>query len=193
MVLALSLRVAAGAAADEEPPPKEEEMALTSSAFVHGEPIPTKYTGEGEDVSPPLAWDALATWTFPPPEDRPSPDDRAAALDNAKEFALICDDPDAPTPEPWIHWVLYKIPGIARALAEGDNGGGVDGLNGWGETGYRGPMPPPGHGVHRYFFKLYALDEVLTLGPGASKTDLLAAMEGHVIAHAELLGTYERK
>lgn len=147
-------------------------MEITSDAFPPGGRIPRKYTGEGEDVSPPLAW--------------------TGAPGATREFALICDDPDAPTPEPWVHWVLYNIPAMLTQLAEGDNGGGTEGTTGWGVPGYRGPMPPPGHGVHRYFFKLYALDTTIELEPGASKADLLAAMADHIVAEAELIGTYER-
>jgi Raf kinase inhibitor-like YbhB/YbcL family protein len=115
------------------------------------------------------------------------------APEGTRELALICDDPDAPVPQPWVHWVLYKIPADRTSLGEGDNGGGEEGITGWGEPGYRGPMPPPGHGVHRYFFKLYALDQPVNLAPGASKEELLAAIEGHTLAEAELIGTYERK
>ncbi len=149
------------------------DLTLTSTAFVAGATIPRKYTGEGDDVSPRLAWEGTPPGT--------------------KEFALICDDPDAPTPEPWVHWVLYKIPAERTSLPEGNNTGAVEGTTGWGSPGYRGPMPPPGHGVHRYYFKLYALDQLLDLPPGASKEQLLDAMQGHVLAEAELIGTYERK
>jgi Raf kinase inhibitor-like YbhB/YbcL family protein len=148
-------------------------LRLTTTAFSAGDTIPRKHTGEGEDVSPPLAWEGVPEGT--------------------QELALICDDPDAPTPKPWVHWVLYKVPPDCKGLAEGDNADGAEGLTGWGEPGYRGPMPPPGHGVHRYYFRLYALDQPVTLAPGASKEDLLSAMEGHVLAEAELMGTYERK
>jgi Raf kinase inhibitor-like YbhB/YbcL family protein len=147
-------------------------MKLTSPAFAAGAAIPRKHTGEGQDVSPPLAWEGVPPGT--------------------REFALICDDPDAPTPRPWVHWVLYRIPGDRRSLAEGDNAGAVEGRTGWGKPGYRGPMPPPRHGVHHYRFRLYALDEPLGLGPGASDEELRDALRGHVLAEAELVGTYER-
>jgi len=147
-------------------------MKITSSAFTAGGPIPRRYTGEGEDVSPPLAWDAVP--------------------DGTKEFALICDDPDAPLPEPWVHWVVYRIPPDVRSLPEGDIGDAVEGRNSWGRIGYGGPMPPPGHGVHHYHFRLYALDAPLHLKPGTTKEDLLAAMAGHVLAEAEVVGTYRR-
>lgn len=162
------------AASDTDAPAKEHPlMQLTSTAFEANATIPTKHTGEGEDVSPGLAW--------------------TGAPEGTQEFALICDDPDAPVPEPWIHWVIYKIPGDRDNLTEGEKSGLPEGITGWGEPGYRGPMPPPGHGVHRYFFKLYALDAALDLAPGATKAELLAAMEGHVLAEGELIGTYERK
>lgn len=158
-------------------------LQITSTAFAAGERVPTKHTGEGEDVSPPLAWSDLPPGT--------------------KELALICDDPDAPTKEPWVHWVIYKIPPELRSLPEGiparsnlqEPAGPLQGKNSWpnGRTiGYRGPMPPPGHGQHRYFFRLYALDAKLSLPPGASKAELLDAMQGHVLGEGELLGTYSR-
>ncbi|MBN1417282.1 MAG: YbhB/YbcL family Raf kinase inhibitor-like protein [Planctomycetes bacterium] len=148
-------------------------IALTSNAFPAGGKVPAKYTGEGADVSPPLAWTAVPPGT--------------------KEFALICDDPDAPRATPWVHWVLYKIPPGATGLAEGSAGGGTEGKNDFGRTAYGGPMPPPGHGVHHYYFRLYALGVALDLKPGATKAQLLKAMKGHVLAEGELIGTYERK
>jgi Raf kinase inhibitor-like YbhB/YbcL family protein len=158
-------------------------IEITSTAFGNGEPIPKKYTGEGADVSPPLAWSGVP--------------------DGAKELALICDDPDAPTPEPWVHWVIYRIPANVTALPEGVDtasqpsqpAGALQGKNSWpsGQTvGYRGPMPPPRHGVHHYFFKLYALDAALDVEAGASKNSLLQALEGHVLDQGQLMGTYER-
>jgi Raf kinase inhibitor-like YbhB/YbcL family protein len=158
-------------------------IEITSTAFNNGEPIPKQYTGEGADVSPPLAWSGVP--------------------DGTKELAMICDDPDAPTPEPWVHWVIYKMPANTAALLEGVDtaaqlsqpAGAAQGKNSWpsGQTiGYRGPMPPPGHGVHHYFFKLYALDAELSLEPGTDKKALLQAMEGHVLDQGQLMGTYER-
>ena len=147
-------------------------MKLTSSAFERGERIPKKYTGEGEDVSPPLAW--------------------TDAPEGTEEFALICDDPDAPTPQPWVHWVAYGIPPETTSLGEGDAGEANEGRNDFKRNGYGGPMPPPGHGVHHYYFKLYALNKKLGLGEGATKGELLDAMKGHVIAEADHVGTYER-
>jgi Raf kinase inhibitor-like YbhB/YbcL family protein len=161
------------------------KFEFTSTAFKNNHAVPKEYTGEGDDVSPPLAWDDA------PP--------------NTKEFALICDDPDAPSPEPWVHWVIYGIPADARALPEGVKSNAPQltkpvtarqGKNSWPSgvtTGYRGPLPPPGHGVHHYHFKLYALDARLDLPSGSTKQQLLDAMKSHVLGEAELVGTYERK
>ena len=163
---------------------KAMAIRITSPAFQSGQPIPKKYTGEGADVSPPLEWSGIPEGT--------------------QELALICDDPDAPTPEPWVHWVLYKIPPDVTKLPENlpktpklDNPpGALQGKNSWtsGQTiGYRGPMPPPGHGRHRYYFRIYALNTKLNLPPGATKKELMNAMKGHILAEGELMGTYERK
>lgn len=159
------------------------KIPLQSEAFSHGTAIPKQYTGEGKDISPPLRWSDV-------PE-------------GVQEFALICDDPDAPTTQPWVHWVIYAIPKDVRSLPEGvpadaelkTPASSRQGRNSWtsGRTvGYRGPMPPPGHGVHHYHFKLYALDEKLDLEPGADKNTLLRRMAGHVLAEGELTGTYQR-
>jgi Raf kinase inhibitor-like YbhB/YbcL family protein len=162
---------------------KKMTLKLTSTAFTQGHPIPKQYTGEGADVSPPLSWSELPEGT--------------------KELALICDDPDAPTAEPWVHWVIYKIPATAKGLPEGvprkprpkEPAGALQGKNSWtgGENiGYRGPMPPPGHGVHHYYFKLYALDSHVSLEPGADKKTLLNAIRERIIAEGVLMGTYQR-
>ena len=159
-------------------------IEVTSTAFAHEEPIPKKYTGEGADVSPPISWSGLPGGT--------------------KEIAIICDDPDAPTTTPWVHWVIYGIASDVQSLPAGlppdksitEPVAALQGQNSWpdGQTiGYRGPLPPPGHGVHRYYFKLYALDTPLSLQPGLTKDQLLKAMQGHILATGELLGTYERK
>jgi len=157
-------------------------MALTirSSAFANQARIPKRFTGDGEDVSPELSWSGVPA--------------------GAKELALICDDPDAPTPEPWVHWVIYRIPPTATGFGEhipttgslSEPAGTLQGVNSWGEIGYRGPAPPRGHGVHHYHFKLYALNTALAVAPGADKKTLLAAIEGHIAAQAEWVGTYER-
>lgn len=155
-------------------------ITITSSAFQANQPIPRRHSGEGEDVSPALGWSNLPAGT--------------------KELALIVDDPDAPTAEPWVHWVLYKIPADTQGLDENitpslnvsSPPGVLQGKNSWGKVGYGGPMPPPGHGTHHYYFKLYALDTNLDLAPGADKKALLNAMSGHILAEGELIGTYQR-
>ena len=158
-------------------------IRVTSTAFGGGQPIPKKYTGEGIDVSPPLSWSDLPEGT--------------------KELVLICDDPDAPTAEPWVHWVIYKIPVTLKGLPEGidkkarlkNPSGALQGKNSWpaGQTvGYRGPMPPPSLGRHRYYFKLYAMEAKMVLGPGLTKKFLLEEMKGHVLEEGVLVGTYER-
>jgi Raf kinase inhibitor-like YbhB/YbcL family protein len=152
------------------------KMKLTSPAFMPGQTIPKQYTGEGTDVSPPLSWDAI-------PEDTHC-------------FALIADDPDSPVGT-WVHWVLYGLSPKLTALPENVPAservslGACQGLNDFGQIGYGGPMPPPGK-THRYFFTLYALDHSIKLPPKATKEELLHAMEGHVLAQAELVGTYQR-
>jgi Raf kinase inhibitor-like YbhB/YbcL family protein len=152
-------------------------LTLTSPAFSNGGEIPAKYTCEGRDLSPALAWSGV------PP--------------TARSLALIVDDPDAPDPAAprmtWVHWVLYNIPANASTLAEGTKqlpAGTLEGLNDWKRTGYGGPCPPVGR--HRYFHKLYALDTVLPNLGQVPKAKLEAAMKPHVIAHAELIGTYEK-
>jgi hypothetical protein len=152
-------------------------MNLTSPAFANGGEVPAKYTCEGADVSPPLAWSGVPA--------------------SAKSLALIVDDPDAPDPaapkRTWVHWVAYNIPPSAGQLAEGGRelpGGMLQGQNDWKRTAYGGPCPPTGR--HRYFHKLYALDTVLpNLGP-VTKDKLEAAMKPHIVAHAELVGTYQK-
>ena len=159
-------------------------ITVTSEAFKSGAAIPKKYTEDGSDVSPPLKWQDVPNGT--------------------KELALICDDPDAPTSEPWVHWLLYKLPADVSELHEGvaadaelkSPAGARQGKNSWKmgrNVGYRGPAPPKGHGVHHYHFRIYALDAPLSLAAKADKKELLAAMKGHVLAEGELVGTYERK
>jgi Raf kinase inhibitor-like YbhB/YbcL family protein len=115
-------------------------------------------------------------------------------------LALIVDDPDAPVREPWVHWVIYKIPVTVEGMGEGVPpttrptfpAGAIQGKNSWDSVGYRGPAPPKGHGVHHYHFKLYALDQLLDLPEGLDKAGLLRAMQGHIMAQGELMGTYQR-
>lgn len=157
-------------------------MKIMSTAFSDGGKIPKPhaYEGEGRNLSPELRWSGLP--------------------DGTQELALICDDPDAPRPQPWVHWAIYKISADQDGLPEGIAAeedleipaGAVQGENSWGEIGYGGPMPPPGHGTHHYHFTLYALDAELDLAPGLTKEQLLKAMEGHVLAEAETVGTYKR-
>jgi Raf kinase inhibitor-like YbhB/YbcL family protein len=164
-------------------------MKLTSSAFSALERIPDQHTGLGKrlgkkfnDISPPLSWTDIPEGT--------------------RELALICDDPDAPTAEPWVHWVIYGLSpnltglpeGIAREKILTVPIQALQGKNSWSTgsaIGYQGPEPPKGHGVHRYFFVLYALDTELNIPPGATKNTLLKTMQGHILAKAELIGTYE--
>jgi Raf kinase inhibitor-like YbhB/YbcL family protein len=155
-------------------------MTLTSTAFAEGGAIPEPFTCEGSDLSPALAWTGV-------PE-------------QAKSLVLIVDDPDAPDPlaprMTWVHWVLYNIPPTAQGLAQGVTArdlpaGTRQGTNDWKRTGYGGPCPPIGR--HRYFHKLYALDTTLPDLGAATKPDVEAAMKGHVVAQAQLVGTYQKK
>ncbi len=154
-------------------------LTLVTVAFTQGGPIPRKYTCEGEDISPPLAWSGIPQGT--------------------KSLVLIVDDPDAPDPEApkmtWVHWVLYNLPPSSTGLPEGIKGdalpaGTMAGLNDWKRKGYGGPCPPIGR--HRYFHKLYALDTVLTGLGDPAKTAVEAAMQNHILAQATLIGTYEK-
>ena len=154
-------------------------LSITSTAFSSNGAIPRKYTCEGDDVSPPLAWSGVPA--------------------GAKCLVLIVDDPDAPDPAAprmtWVHWVLYELPPNATGLPEGVKPGALpkntrEGLNDWKRTGYGGPCPPIGR--HRYFHKLYALDTTLGDLGHPTKGKLEAAMQRHVIAHAELVGTYQK-
>ena len=164
---------------EAKPEGKAAKMNISTTAFDHNGKIPKRYTGDGEDLSPQLSWSGVP--------------------DGTVELALICDDPDAPTPQPWVHWVIYKIPASATSLSEKipakdsltDPAGARQGKNSWGTVGYRGPAPPKGP-VHHYHFKLYALDAALTLSAGATKDQILAAMKGHILAEAEVVGTYQR-
>ena len=152
-------------------------LQLTSDAFVNGQSIPAKYTCTGKGISPAL------TWNEPPA--------------GTQSFALIVDDPDAPG-QTWVHWVLFNISASTRSLQEDlpITGKNVDpnaifvGNNSSGNASYQGPCPPSG--THRYFFKLYALDSTISLLPGATKDQLLKAMDGHILAQAELMGTFSK-
>lgn len=152
-------------------------LQLTSSAFAHGQPIPKRYSAEDADVSPPLAWSDPPTGT--------------------QSLTLICDDPDAPRKTPWVHWVLFNLPSNLRMLDEDQAktgklaNGATQGKNDSDGIGYSGPYPPS-PSLHRYFFKLYALDTSLSLSAGATKDEVLAACQGHILDQGELMGTYRR-
>jgi Raf kinase inhibitor-like YbhB/YbcL family protein len=153
------------------------QIQLTSSAFKHGDRIPVRHTCEGADASPPLQWSG-------------GPVER-------RSLALVCDDPDAPRGN-WVHWVLYNLPGQTLELTEGMPStpelpsGARQGRNDSGDIGYSGPCPPPGK-PHRYYFRLYALDVLLTLPYGVSKAELEEAMADHILAQGTLMGTYQRQ
>ena len=154
-------------------------LTLKSTAFIDGGEMPSKYTCQGEDISPALEWEGVPEGT--------------------QSFVLIIDDPDAPDPKAprmtWVHWVLYNIPGNVRTLPSGTTSatlptGTREGLNDWKRKGYGGPCPPIGR--HRYFYKLYALDAELKEMVKPGKADVVKAMKGHIIAEAKLVGTFEK-
>lgn len=157
-------------------------MRITSSSFKDGAPIPRRHTEDGDDLSPSLSWTEVPEGTA--------------------ELALIVDDPDAPRDEPWVHWLVYAIPrdqdGLGEGVPHGEGQGSPPGLrqgrNSFpGENiGYRGPAPPEGHGPHHYHFRLYAVDEPIGTPAGADRRALERALEGHVLATAQLTGVYER-
>jgi Raf kinase inhibitor-like YbhB/YbcL family protein len=160
---------------------KEEKtvnILITSDAFLEGEAIPTKYTCDGDDLSPDLRWSDI------PP--------------NTKSLALICEDPDAPSGT-FAHWVLFDLPPTVTELPEGVStaerlaNGAVQGQNDFKRIGYGGPCPPPNDNEHRYYFRIYALDTELQLRSGARREDVAPAMLGHVLATGHLMGTYKRK
>jgi Raf kinase inhibitor-like YbhB/YbcL family protein len=190
LVGAVWIGLAAGNAVGVQNVPAK--LAVTSLAFLQGDSIPVDFTADGRDISPPLRWSGAPAGT--------------------REFALILDDPDAPTPQPFVHWVIYKIPGSATGLPEAVPMGGpvkspglegaLQGTTGFAmfargggpppQAGYRGPAPPPGK-PHRYTFKVYALNAPLDAKAGLTKDDLLKAMEGKIVGQGELVGLYERK
>ena len=160
------------------PPTDVDVLAvqMSSTAFNEGAPIPSRYTCDGDNLSPPLAWKGIPA--------------------SAASLALVADDPDAGGT--WVHWVLYGLPADARELPEGVPAteattlGAGQGVNDFNDVGYGGPCPPGGS-PHRYFFKLYALDVALGLEAGSKKRGLLEAMEGHIVAEGQLMGTYQRR
>lgn len=150
---------------------KMEDLSITSPAFDHKMAIPGRYTCDGRDINPPLLIESVPSET--------------------KSLALIMDDPDAPVGN-WVHWVIWNIPPRTREIKENSlPSGAMQGLSSWKRNSYGGPCPP--YGTHRYFFKLYALDTTLNLTPASTKADLEHAMQGHILAHGELMGTYRRK
>jgi len=152
-------------------------IAFKSSLFIDGEQLPKQATCDGADVSPQLSWET-------PPE-------------GTQSIALLCDDPDAPG-KTWVHWVIFNIPPSVTKLEEGVPKEGIllsgakQGINDFGNIGYGGACPPPGHGTHRYFFKLFALDSALDLDAGATQKEVEEAMQGHILAQGQLMGTYSR-
>lgn len=147
------------------------DLTITTPAFGTHKAVPERHTGDGEDVSPALEW--------------------SGAPEGTQAFAVVVHDPDAPLVDGFTHWLAYGIPGDATGLPEGA-GGLVEGTNSFGNSGYNGPAPPPGHGVHHYYFWVYALDAALDLEPGLDRRALLDRIEDHVIEQARVIGTYQR-
>ena len=176
LMIPLMMSVAACTRASVTKEESTMKLELTSSAFKEGDSIPTRHTCDGEDASPALRWSGVPA--------------------GAKSLALICDDPDAPSGT-WVHWVLYDLPTSASELPEAVPAsevtpqGAKQGTNDFRRLGYGGPCPPPGK-AHRYFFKLYALDQLSNLKAGATKAQLETAMKGHILAEGQLMGTYKR-
>jgi Raf kinase inhibitor-like YbhB/YbcL family protein len=146
------------------------DLTLRSPAFGDHQPMPARHAGDGDDVAPALEWTGVPAGT--------------------RAFAVVVHDPDAPLVDGFTHWVAYGIPGDAVGLPEGGEAA-VQGINSTGSPGYMGPAPPPGHGVHHYYFWVYALDAQLDLPAGLARGDLLARIEDHVIEQARLVGLYE--
>ena len=187
-----ALLIASSSVSGLQPQPAPATLTVTSAAFKNGDAIPIDYTADGRNVSPPLAWNGAPAST--------------------REFALILDDPDAPTPLPFVHWVIYKIPAKATGLPEALSMGGavkapgletaIQGATGFAiyargggpppQPGYRGPAPPPGK-PHHYTFHLFALNAPLDAKDGMTRDDLLKAMDGKIIEQGELVGVYERQ
>ena len=146
------------------------DLRVSSPAFGGHGRIPERHTGDADDVSPPIEW--------------------SGAPEGTRSFAVVVHDPDAPLVDGFTHWVLYGIPGDATGLEEGTEDH-VSGQNSLGNARYNGPAPPPGHGVHHYYFWVYALDDDLELEPGLDRRALLERIEDHVIEQARMIGTYE--
>jgi Raf kinase inhibitor-like YbhB/YbcL family protein len=158
----------------------QTKFEIRSSAFRNGDAIPKLFSGEGKDISPPLEFAS-------PPK-------------GTAEMALLVEDPDAPQAEPWVHWILYGFSPDLKKLPEAIEAGqrrlsrlkAQQGENSFGKIGYGGPLPPPGHGWHHYHFRLFALDAPLKIPPGVSKREFMKAIDGHVLAEADLVGLYRR-
>lgn len=155
-----------------------QDIILKSDDFIDGKRLPVDLTCDGKNVSPHLSWGNDIT--------------------QAKSFSIVCDDPDAPS-KTWVHWVVFNIPVSVNSLARGASGqellpgGVIQGINDFGKVQYGGACPPHGHGTHRYFFKIYALDIMLDLTAQATKADVEQAMQGHVVGIGQIVGTYSRE
>lgn len=153
-----------------------EMIRVQSAAFEEGMAMPMKYSADGEEMSPPVAWSNV-------PEE-------------AKSMALVVEDPDAPTPEPFVHWLVFNLPPKSKSLVEGasgnGSGSGLEGKNSKLKSGWAGMAPPKGDMAHRYIFQVFALDQMLQLKEGAGRGALFDAMAGHVIALGKMVGTYQR-
>lgn len=160
--------------------PKTQSLRVICDVLAENGKIPYEFSRDGANVSPPLRWEH-------PPSD-------------AQGFAVVCDDPDALTPDPFVHWIIWNLPADVTQLPKGvsktaelpELRGAVQGRNDFGDLGYDGPQPPRKHGPHRYRFRVVALSELLTLGPGSDARDALAAMHGLIVGWGEIVGMYER-
>ena len=158
----------------------DSRLAIEADGLTQGGPLPLRYTKDGGDASPPIRWSGVP--------------------DTARELVLLCEDPDAPLPTPFVHWVVYRISPAWGSLPEGLAKDAIpdaptfvlQGKNTTRKPGYTGAAPPLGHGAHRYHFQLFALDEPIRLEAGATRDEVVRAMEGHVVAKGELVATYER-
>jgi Raf kinase inhibitor-like YbhB/YbcL family protein len=148
-----------------------KDLRIRSAAFEDGGRIPDRHTTNGENISPPLEWSGVP--------------------DGTRQLAVICHDPDAPLPDGFTHWLVYGVPPTETGFPEG-GGKFTEGRNDFGDQGYGGCAPPPGHGTHRYYFWVYALDTEVTAGPGLTRAELLDQIRDHVVEQARTVGTYEQ-
>lgn len=149
-----------------------KDLRIESDAFTNDGAMADRFSKYHDNVVPPLRWSGVPEGT--------------------RQLALVCHDPDAPLVHGWTHWVVYGIAPDVTKIAEGGAAPGVEGVNDFGEPGWGGPMPPPGHGTHHYYFWLYALDTEIDAEPGWSRAELLARIDGHVLEQARVIGTYEK-